>query len=119
MNALLNTLLRLDGMPQETIDKIEAASPPAAELVKLVKDNGTLIREAAAFYAEAKPVLDRAVALYQKAQPLIDKATPLVGQAWADVEKVLPAAQEVLAFLQAPADAAVPSAADRLGAGPT
>lgn len=100
MNGLINTLLRISGLPQESIDKISAASPAAAALVTLVKDNEPLIRDVGAFYIEAKPAIDKAVALYAQAKPLIDRATPLVPKAWADIEAILPAAEDVLNFLQ-------------------
>lgn len=104
MNGFINALLRLNGVPQATIDEIVAASPAAGELLNMVKDNEALIVKVGTLYAEA--------------QPLLQKAVPLVQQAWADIEKILPAAQDALALLNSkPETAPVPDAMDRQGAG--
>ena len=92
--------LRLGGVPQATIDEIEKASPAAADLVKMIKNNQALIGKIAAFITEAKPTLDKAASLYIEASPLINQATPLVNQAWIDVKDILPAAQDILALLK-------------------
>ena len=99
--SILEMALRLGGVPQSTIDEIEKASPAAADLVKMVKNNQVLIGKIAAFAAEAKPTLDKAAALYIEASPLINQVTPLVNQAWIDVKDILPAAQDILALLKA------------------
>ena len=91
---------RLAGVPQETIDEIEKASPAAADLVRLIKDNQELIGKGAALIEEAKPLLDKAAALYLQASPLIERATPLFNKAWTDVQTILPAAADVLAFIK-------------------
>ena len=102
MNGIENTLLRIAGMPQATIDEIEKATPAAAALIKLAKDNDALIRE----------IVD----LTTKAQPLLAQAIPLVNQAMIEIEALLPAAQDVLAFVNKPAAPSVPTGPN-LGAG--
>ena len=102
--SIFDFVLRLNGLPQDNIDRLKQASPPAAELVNMIKDN--------------EPLITKAGALYVEAQPLLQKAVPLVQQAWEDIEKILPAAQDALALLNSkPETAPVPDAMDRQGAG--
>ena len=86
--SAIDFMLSLAGLPQQTIDEIEKASPAAAALLKLANDNQQLIADI--------------VALANKAQPLIAKAMPLINQATAEIKIVLPAAIDVLKFMNQP-----------------
>ena len=79
--SLAEFALRLDGVPQDTIDKIEAATPGAAALVKLVKDNDSLIREIIALAKKAQPLFAQAAPLLVAATPLYIEAQPLIAKA--------------------------------------
>ncbi len=85
MNGLEALLLRIDGMPQATIDEIEKATPAVAALIKTARAN--------------MPDLQALAALAVKAQPLLAKFAPLVQPALAEINTMLPAAQDVVAFL--------------------
>ena len=76
--SAIDIAARLAGVPQDTIDKVEAAAPTAAKLMNLIKQNEPLIAQAAA---------------------LEKQAMPLVEQAYAEIVAILPAAQDVAAFL--------------------
>ena len=78
--------LGLAGVPQATIAEIEKAAPTVAALLKLFKDNQSLIAKIEAVAAEAAP--------------LVIQALPLIKQAQAELMIVLPAAQDVVAFIQ-------------------
>ena len=86
MNSAEQLLLRIDGMPQKTIDEIEAATPHVAALVKMVKDNMPLAQKIAAVFTEV--------------QPLFAQVAPLIAPALGEIQAVLPAADDVLAFLK-------------------
>lgn len=128
MNSIENAVLRIAGLQQDTIDKIEQASPAAADLIKLIQDNQDAAKEAAAAWDKVKPLIDQLApilgqlsAIYEKHRPLIDKSTPLVKLAAADVQVILPAAQDVIAFFNVP-NAPEPNMNDvqeREGSGPT
>ena len=71
--------LRLYGMSQDAIDKLDPAIPAAEQLVDLV--------------TSAQPMIDEALALFAKAQPLLAQANGLL-------KVVEPAALALRAFMQ-------------------
>lgn len=72
--------LRLYGLSQDTIDKINTAIPSAERMVGLVN--------------QAQPMIDEALALFAKAQPLITQANE-------ELKSILPAAMAMRSFLSA------------------
>lgn len=92
--TIADIALRLDGMPQETIDLIDNAMPSAVRMIALVN--------------EAQPLIDQALALFAKAQPL-------VAQANVELKTLMPAALAVRAFLQT--QQATPTAAEQPNVG--
>lgn len=105
MNGIETTLLRLGGVPQDTIDEVEKALPSVAALLTLYKQNQDLIT--------------KLLSVAQEAQPLLAKATPLLNQALLEVNKVLPAAQDIVSYLQDRGQSTTVDIADRQGSGPT
>ena len=103
MNGLETTLLRLYGIPQETIDEIDKSLPAVAALVKLAQDNEDLIRQVMKVAAEA--------------QPLAAQMLPLIDKAMVEVQTVLPAIKDIIAFEHRPPAPAVDIAALRDAAG--
>lgn len=71
--------LRLYGLSQADIDKLDAAIPAAERLVDLVN--------------KAQPLIDEALALNAKAQPIL-------AQANIELKTVMPAALAIKTFLQ-------------------
>lgn len=80
LTGLESEALRLYGLPQATLDSINAAIPASERMVGLVN--------------QAQPMIDEALALFAKAQPLIVQAN-------AELKLIMPAALAVRAFLQA------------------
>ena len=78
LTGLESEALRLYGLPQDAIDKINAAIPSAERMVGLV--------------SQAQPMIDEALALFAKAQPLITQAND-------ELKTILPAAVAVRSFL--------------------
>lgn len=103
--------LRLYGLQQDAIDKINTAEPSVERMIGLVSQAQPMMDEALALFAKAKPIIDEATALYAKAQPLIAQANE-------ELKTIMPAALAVRAFQQnKPAAARTPQAPDRFGAG--
>ena len=84
--SLAEFALGLAGVPQATIAEVEQASPAAAALLKLIKDN--------------QPLIAKIEAVVTEATPLVVQALPLIKQAQAELLIVMPAAQDVVAFIQ-------------------
>ena len=84
---------RLAGVPQETIDAVEAAAPHTAKLLQTFKDNEDLIVQGKALLDELSPVITRAMAFYAK-------LSPLIGPAMQEIDTIMPAAQDLVAFIQ-------------------
>lgn len=78
LTGLEAAALRLYGLSQDDVDKIDAAIPAAESLIALVN--------------QAQPMIDGALALFAKAQPLL-------AQADAELKKVMPAAMAVRVFM--------------------
>ena len=76
--SAIDIAARLAGVPQDTIDKVEAAAPKTAALLTLLKENEDLIVQDGAF---AK------------------KAMPLAQEAYAEFVAIMPAAEAVVAFI--------------------
>lgn len=76
MNFLTTTGLKLAGMSDDTVAKIQDALPATAGLIKLYKDNATLIQQMADLEAKAEPMIKEAMA------------------------EILPAADGIVSFLQ-------------------
>ena len=76
MNFLTTTGLKLAGMSDDTVAKIQEALPATAGLIQLYKDNAVLIQQAADLEAKAEPMIKAAMA------------------------EILPAAEGVVSFLQ-------------------
>ena len=76
MNFLTTTGLKLAGMSDDTVAKIQDALPATAGLIKLYKDNATLIQQMADLEAKAEPMIKEARA------------------------EILPAADGIVSFLQ-------------------
>ena len=86
MNALETIALRMDGMPQDTIDEVAKALPAAAALIQHIQNNGDLVQ--------------KWLALINESQPLMPRTLVLVNEAIKEIDAILPAAQKVAAFLQ-------------------
>lgn len=84
---------RLAGVPQETIDAVEAAAPHTAALLQTFKDNEDLIVQGKALLDELGPVIAKAQAFYAK-------LSPLIGPAMTEIDAIMPAAQDVIALVQ-------------------
>lgn len=84
--SLAEFALGLAGVPQTTIDEVEKATPGAAALLKLFKDN--------------QPLIAKIEAVATEAAPLVMQAMPLIKQAQTELQIVLPAVQDVIAFIQ-------------------
>ena len=91
---------RLAGVPQHTIDEVEAAAPHTAKLLQIFKDNEGLIAEGKALLDKFGPVIAEATPLIARAQTFYAKLSPLIAPAMAEIDAVMPAAEDVIAFVQ-------------------
>ena len=91
---------RLAGVPQETIDAVEAAAPHTAALLQTFKDHEDLIAQGKALLDKFGPVLAEATPLIAQVQVFYAKLSPLIGPAMKEIDAIMPAAQDVIAFIQ-------------------
>ena len=91
---------RLAGVPQATIDEVEKAAPHMAVLLRLLKDNEPLIKQAQAFVAKVQPIITEAQPMLTEAMALYAKASPLIKSAMVEFDAIMPAAQDVVAFIE-------------------
>ena len=77
--------LQVAGLPNETIDEIDIASPAAARLLKRAK--------------ELEPIIEELLPLVEQAEPLIDQATPIIKAMMPDIKLAMPAAQDIADYL--------------------
>jgi len=90
----------LAGVPQQTIDEVEAAVPHTAKLLQTFKDHEDLIIQGKALLDKFGPVIAEAMPLIVQAQAFYAKVSPLIAPAIKEIDAIMPAAQDVLTFLQ-------------------
>ena len=91
---------RLAGVPQETIDEVNAAAPHTAKLLQTFKDHEDLIVQGKALLDKFDPVIAEAMPLIVQAQAFYAKISPLIAPALKEIDAIMPAAHDVLAFIQ-------------------
>src|ERR1019366_5005171 len=91
---------RLAGVPQQTIDDINAAAPHTAKLMQTFKDHEDLIIKGKALLDKFGPVIAEAMPLIVQAQAFYAKVSPLIAPAMKEIDAVVPAAKDVLAFIK-------------------
>lgn len=92
---------RLAGVPQKTIDEVEAAAPHTAALMQAFKDHEDLIVQGQALLNKFGPVIAEAMPLIVQAQTFYAKVSPLIGPAMVELDAIMPAAQDIVAFVNA------------------
>ena len=98
--SALDFAARLAGVPQETIDEVEAAVPHTAKLLQTFKDHEDLIVQGNALLDKFGPVIAEAMPLIAQAQAFYAKLSPLIAPAMKEIDAILPAAQDVVAFVK-------------------
>ena len=98
--SALDFAARLAGVPQETIDEVNAAAPHTAKLLQTFKDHEDLIVQGKALLDKMSPVIAAAMPLLAQAQAFYAKLSPLIAPAMKEIDAVMPAAQDVVKFLQ-------------------
>lgn len=91
---------RLAGVPQSTIDEVDAAAPHTAKLLQMFKEHEGLITEGKALLDKFGPVIAEAMPLIVQAQAFYAKVSPLIGPAIKELDAVMPAASDMVAFVQ-------------------
>ena len=98
--SALDFAARLAGVPQQTIDEVEAAVPHTAKLLQTFKDHEDLIVQGKALIDKFGPLITEAMPLIAQAQAFYAKLAPLIGSAMKEIDAVMPAAKDVVAFVQ-------------------
>ena len=98
--SALDFAARLAGVPQQTIDEVEAAAPHTAKLLQTFKDHEDLIAQGKALLDKFGPVVAEAMPLIVQAQAFYAKLSPLIAPALKEIDAITPAVQDVLAFLK-------------------
>ncbi len=91
---------RLAGVPQQTIDEVNAAVPHTAKLLQTFKDHEDLIVQGKALLDKFGPVIAEAMPLIVQAQAFYAKVSPLIAPALKEIDAITPAAKDVLAFIK-------------------
>jgi hypothetical protein len=91
---------RLAGVPQQTIDEVNAAAPHTARLLQTFKDHEDLIVQGKALLDKFGPVIAEAMPLIAQAQAFYAKVSPLIGPALKEIDAITPAVKDVLAFIK-------------------
>ena len=98
--SALDFAARLAGVPQKTIDEVNAAAPHTAKLLQTFKDHEDLIVQGAALLEKMQPVLVEAQPLLADALALYAKLAPLIGPALKEIDAISPAATDLIAFFR-------------------
>ena len=91
---------RLAGVPQATIDEVNAAIPHTAKLLQTFKDHEDLIIQGKVLLDKFGPVITEVMPLLIQAQAFYAKVSPLIAPAMNEIDAVTPAVKDVLAFLK-------------------
>ena len=98
--SALDFAARLAGVPQQTIDEVNAAAPHTAALLQTFKDHEDLIVQGKALLDKFGPVIAEAMPLITQAQAFYAKVSPLIAPALKEIDAIAPAAKDVLAFIK-------------------
>ena len=98
--SALDFAARLAGVPQKTIDEVNAAAPHTAKLLQIFKDHEDFIIQGKELLDRMSPVIAEAMPLIAQAQAFYAKLAPLVTPALKEIDSIMPAAQDVLAFIK-------------------